>query len=83
MADPLINPRTGREVTRIVRAKHRELERQVILKRTGELVTIRAHAYNPTLHAAPAPELEAELEPAKPARKKRATKKTTRKKKKK
>lgn len=81
MADPLINPRTGREVTRIVRAKHRELERQVILKRTGELVTIRAHAYNPTLHAAPAPELEAE--PVKPARKKRATKKTTRKKKKK
>jgi hypothetical protein len=81
MVDPIINPRTGREVTRIVRAKHRELERQVILRRTGELVTIRAHDYNATLHAAPAPELDAE--PAKPARKKRAKKKTTRKKKKK
>jgi hypothetical protein len=91
-----INPQTGRPVTRFVKAKHRDLTREVILKRTGATVTIKAHDFDPTLHAclppATAPEAEAVPEaaaeknaaegkaPAPLATKKKTTKKKTTKK---
>ena len=50
--ETLINPRTGRPVTRIVRARHRDLTREVIERRTSKTITILAHNFNPEMHAA-------------------------------
>jgi hypothetical protein len=79
-----INPQTGRPVTRFVKAKHRDLTREVILKRTGEVVVITAHNYDPTLHTCrppDAPELPElpEPRPVKAAKKKTSKKKTRKK----
>ena len=48
--DIVINKKTGRRVRRVVRAKHRDLERDVIELRTGKVITIRAHSYDPQMH---------------------------------
>lgn len=77
MDEPLINPRTGQVVTRIVKAKRRDARRDVVLIATGEVVNIIAHNYNPAVHAAldysDAP--TEEQQPAKKQRRKRAKKK--------
>ena len=50
MDEPLRNPRTGQVVTRIVTARHRDATRDVVLLRTGAVITITCHNYDPTLH---------------------------------
>jgi hypothetical protein len=76
MKEPLINKETGQVVTRIVKAQHRDIRRAVVLRRTGEVVDILAHDYNPALHEA-LPAGASHERVAKPIKKKATKKKAT------